>query len=94
MDHPAASGIKTIGAGSFGEGEGGSSAERLFRVQPGHSADFALEQSAMLMKCVYTLTQQAALEQDGTLIWAAHYLGGMAKALVEDVAHAMFTDPR
>lgn len=89
---PATKTTQTIGVGTFGEGEEGSSAERLFRVQPGHSADFALEQAAMLMSCVYRLTQQAGLQQDGSLIWAAHYLSGMSKALVEDVAHAMFTD--
>jgi len=26
-------------------------------------------------------------------VWAAHYLSGMAKALVEDVAHGMMTGP-
>ncbi|MDD0977315.1 DUF3077 domain-containing protein [Pseudomonas fontis] len=80
----------TVGVGSFGEGEGGKGAPRLFRVEPGHRADFVLEQSAMLMGCVYTLTQQAAIEQDGTLVWAAHFLSGMAKALTEDVAHSLF----
>lgn len=89
---PATQTTKTIGVGTFGEGEEGASAERLFRVQPGHTADFALEQAAMLMSCVYKLTQQAGLQQDGSLIWAAHYLSGMSKALVEDVAHAMFTE--
>ncbi|MFJ2545387.1 DUF3077 domain-containing protein [Pseudomonas sp. NPDC087612] len=34
----------------------------------------------------------AGLEQDGTSAWAAHYLVGMAKALVEDVAHAMIVE--
>ncbi|MBV6289310.1 DUF3077 domain-containing protein [Pseudomonas aegrilactucae] len=89
---PATNTTKTIGVGTFGEGDTGSSAERLFRVQPGHSADFALEQAAMLMSCVYKLTLQAGIQQDGSLVWAAHYLSGMSKALVEDVAHAMLTD--
>lgn len=83
-------GFTTTGVGSFGEGEGGKGAERLFRVAPGHRADFVLEQSAMLMGCAYKLTQQAAIDQDATLVWAAHFLSGMAKALTEDVAHAMF----
>jgi len=43
------------------------------------------------MSCVHKLTLQAAVDQDYTLVWAAHYLSGMAKALVEDVAHVMAT---
>jgi hypothetical protein len=61
-------------------------------VQAGHNADFALEQSALLLSCAYKLTLQAGIEPDGTLVWAAHYLSGMSKALVEDVAHAMFIE--
>lgn len=89
---PLSTTLRTLGVGTFGEGEGGLCAERLFRVQPGHTADFALEQAAMLISCVYKLTQQAGIEQDGSLIWAAHYLSGMSKALVEDVAHSMLTE--
>ncbi|MDD1016496.1 DUF3077 domain-containing protein [Pseudomonas rubra] len=80
---------KTAGIAAFGEGESGRSTHRLFRVEPGHSAVFALEQSAVLMGCVHRLTLQAGIEQDAALVWAAHYLSGMAKALVEDVAHGM-----
>lgn len=89
---PATNAVKTIGVGTFGEGEAASNADRLFRVQPGHNAQFALEQAAALMSCVYKLTLQAGTQQDPSLIWAAHCLSGMSKALVEDVAHAMFTD--
>ncbi|MGH8381802.1 DUF3077 domain-containing protein [Pseudomonas sp.] len=42
-----------------------------------------------MMGCAYQLTLQAGLEQDGTSAWAAHYLVGMAKALVEDLAHGL-----
>lgn len=80
---------KTAGIGTFGEGEHGHSTHRLFRVEPGHNAAFALEQSALLMNCVHRLTLHAGLEHDGALIWAAHYLSGMAKALVDDVSHTM-----
>ncbi|MEG0859615.1 MAG: DUF3077 domain-containing protein [Pseudomonas sp.] len=85
--------IKTCGLGSFGEGIGGRIEDRLFRITAGHDAQYALEQSSMLMSCVYKLTLQAGLDQDDTLAWAAHYLSGMAKALVEDVAHVMMTGP-
>lgn len=91
VQFPATS-LKTVGAGTFGEGEGGPGADRLFRVQPGHAADFVLEQAAMLLTCVYKLTLQAGIQQDGSMIWAAHYLSGMSKALVEDLAHAMLPE--
>ncbi len=41
--------FKTLGVGTFGEGEGSPTAERLFACSPGHNADFALEQSALLV---------------------------------------------
>jgi hypothetical protein len=46
------------------------------------------------MSCVHRLTLQAGIEPDGALIWAAHYLSGMAKALVEDVSHTMLDQPQ
>ncbi|MFK0089227.1 DUF3077 domain-containing protein [Pseudomonas sp. NPDC090755] len=85
----AVSGLKTVGVGTFGEGEGGATSDRLFRVEPGHSAAFVLEQVTLLMGCVHKLTLQAGIEQDATSAWAAHYLVGMAKALVEDLAHGV-----
>lgn len=85
----AVSGLKTEGVGYFGEGEGGATADRLFRVEPGHNATFVLEQATLLMGCAHKLTLQAGIEQDTTSAWAAHYLVGMAKALVEDLAHGM-----
>ncbi|PSS56509.1 DUF3077 domain-containing protein [Pseudomonas sp. BBP2017] len=82
-------GLKTIGVGVFGEGASGTAADRLFRVVPGHNADFVLEQAALLMNCVSKLTQHVLFEQDEAMICAAHYLSGMAKAMVEDLAHGM-----
>ncbi|MBH3426184.1 DUF3077 domain-containing protein [Pseudomonas alkylphenolica] len=83
------SGFKTSGVGTFGEGEGGAGAVRLFRVEAGHSAGYVLEQASVLIDCVHKLTLQAGIEQDGTSAWAAHYLAGMAKALVEDLAFGL-----
>ena len=34
-----------------------------------------------------------APDGNGELVWGVHYLSGMAKALVEDVAHGMMTVP-
>lgn len=51
--------------------------------------DYALEQSTHLITCAYTLSD-IALTQDlknaPTLLAAAHYLTGMAKALSQDVS--------
>ncbi|MEG1039199.1 MAG: DUF3077 domain-containing protein [Pseudomonas sp.] len=86
-------GFKTTGVGMFGEGEHESRTERLFRVEPGHDAQFVMEQAALLMGCVSKLTQHVLFEQDEAMVVAAHYLSGMAKALVEDVAHGMMEVP-
>ncbi|MBA1201422.1 DUF3077 domain-containing protein [Pseudomonas capeferrum] len=85
--------LKTCGVGTFGEEVGGYVDERLFKVVAGHDAEYALEQASMLLNCVYRITSQGGAEQDTTLVWAAHYLSGMAKALVEDVTHGMLTGP-
>ncbi|MNN15264.1 hypothetical protein D3C81_1283660 [compost metagenome] len=82
-------GLKTIGVGVFGEGASGTAADRLFRIEPGHNADFVLEQAALLMNYVNKLTHHVLFEQDESMIGAAHYLSGMAKAMVEDLAHGM-----
>ena len=78
----------SIGTGTFGEGAEGNIFHRLFRVVPGHDLDYVWEQSARLMDCVYKLTHEASLERDDTLVLAAYYLSGMAKALAEDVVMA------
>lgn len=85
------SALKTAGIGSFGEGKSGISTDRLFRVESGHSADYALEQAAILMNCVSKLTHHAMLEHDESMVCAAHYLSGMAKALIEDISHEMMS---
>lgn len=87
-DADASPGLKTSGVGSFGGEDEGPECPRLFRVEAGHSADYVLMHSSQLMECVHKITLQAALQQDGTMAWAAHYLGGMAKALTEDLAHS------
>lgn len=85
--HPNPNNV-SIGSATFGEGATSNSTHRLFRVVPGHQHDYLLEQANVLMSCVYKLTREASLEPDETLIIAAHYLSGMAKALIEDIAIA------
>ncbi|UVL55584.1 DUF3077 domain-containing protein [Pseudomonas sp. B21-035] len=88
MNDDHASALKTIGVGTFGEGPGGKTTERLFRVEPGHSVEFVLEQAALLMGCVSKLTHHVMIEDSEAMTCAAHFLSGMAKALVEDLATA------
>ena len=80
-DNPQA---KTLTAGkvTFCKGEG---LQRLFRVEPGISSDYALEQASVLMGCVRELTFIGVMDNEGELVWAAHYLSSMAKALIDDV---------
>ncbi|MBA1203672.1 DUF3077 domain-containing protein [Pseudomonas capeferrum] len=85
--------VQTSGVGTFGEGVEGKITDRLFKVTPGHDAEYALEQATVLMSCVYKITLAAGRERGDELVWAAHCLSGMAKALVEDVAHGMMTGP-
>ncbi len=83
--------IETTGIGAFGPGGVANITEPLFRVVAGHSMNHALEQSTLLLSCVDQLTDLAMVEVDeaGTLLCAAHYLSGMAKALVQDVSHGL-----
>ncbi|MBA1200665.1 DUF3077 domain-containing protein [Pseudomonas capeferrum] len=80
--------LQSIGVGTFDEGADESIGHRLFRVVPGHDLDYVLEQSLLMMGCVYKLTREASLAPDDTLVLAAYYLSGMAKALIEDMALA------
>ncbi|MNJ35662.1 hypothetical protein D3C77_304140 [compost metagenome] len=80
--------LNTTGVGTFGEGHSGTSTDRLFRVEPGHSAEFVLEQAAVLIGCVNKLSHHLQFEQDEAMRCAVHYLSGMAKALIEDLGHA------
>lgn len=84
---------QSIGTGTFGEGAGGNTFHRLFRVVPGHDLGYMLEESSRLMGCVYKLTHEASLQQNDMLVLAAYYLSGMAKALTEDVAMARMLGP-
>ena len=84
---------KTCGIGSFGEGPEGKTGPRLFRVQAGHDGDYAIEQAMLMVNCVYKLTYEASIEPSEMHIYAAHCISGMAKALIEDIAHGMLVSP-
>jgi hypothetical protein len=75
----------TTGAATFGVCN--SQNERLFRITPGIGAAHALEHASLLMASANKLTLLSALQEgdDGAMVWAAHYLGDMAKAIIDDV---------
>ena len=63
-----------------------STSPRLFRINPGVPCEQALEQASLIMGCVNQLTLLSATEEDPVVTWAAHCLGEMAKAIVDDVS--------
>ena len=76
--------VNTAGGTTFSKHN--SLNQSFFRVCPGISGEEALEQASVLMNCVNKLTQLAGVsDENNALVWAAHYLGEQAKALVDDV---------
>lgn len=86
-DNNSVMSIKTPGLASCGEGE--NSPTRLFQVMTGIPIDYALEQASVLMNCVHRMTFVGVMEKDDTLVWGAHVLAGLSRALVEDVRLAI-----
>jgi hypothetical protein len=79
----------TCGAATFGKCNAQN--ERLFRMNAGICAEHALELASLLMASANNLTLLSALhgDDDGSMVWAAHYLGDMAKAIIDDVTAGM-----
>jgi hypothetical protein len=75
----------TRGAATFGKCNAQN--ESLFRMNAGICAEHALEHASLLMASANNLTLVSALhgDDDGSMVWAAHYLGDMAKAIIDDV---------
>ena len=69
----------TVGKTTFYQGENGT--HPLFRIEPGIPCRYAREQSSELMGYVRELTITGLMDEKPMMIWAAHYLGAMAKAL-------------
>ncbi|MFJ7810647.1 DUF3077 domain-containing protein [Pseudomonas asiatica] len=55
------------------------------RIEPGIPCRDAREQSSELMGYVRELTITGLMDEKPMMIWAAHYLSAMAKALMDDV---------
>ncbi|KFE51173.1 DUF3077 domain-containing protein [Pseudomonas syringae] len=75
--------IKTIGTTTFANC--GEDKQPLLRLNPNVPTEHALEHVAALLTCINELTLDAAMGESGLhATWAAHYLGEMAKAIVDD----------
>ncbi|MFK7699508.1 DUF3077 domain-containing protein [Pseudomonas caspiana] len=76
--------LKTVGKTLFGRYD----AENipLFSVSAGVSIEEALEHASCLMGCVRELTLVDSMGDEADVrVWSAHYLGEMAKAIIDDV---------
>ncbi|MCF8986662.1 DUF3077 domain-containing protein [Pseudomonas syringae] len=61
----------------------------LFSVNAGISCEEALEHASVLADCINKLTLQAGMNDDSSAAWAAHYLGDMVKAIIDDVTTSL-----
>ncbi|MNZ77115.1 hypothetical protein D3C78_956400 [compost metagenome] len=77
----------TVGKTTFYQGENGT--HPLFRIEPGIPCRDAREQSPELMGYVRELTITGLMDEKPMMIWAAHYLSAMAKALMDDAELGM-----
>lgn len=84
MDNPTPTGQfgRTVGTATCLDGA--DDGQKLFRVQPGNCCDHALEQASILMDCARRTSLLGVLDEEPVLVWASHYLGAMAKALMDD----------
>ncbi len=69
--------------------QGKNNTQPLFCIEPGIPCQHAREQSSELMDCVRHLTLVGVMESDPRMVWAAHYLSALAKALMDDAELGM-----
>ncbi|WP_325167279.1 DUF3077 domain-containing protein [Pseudomonas sp. S44] len=63
--------------------------KHLFRVEPGNCADHALQQASELLNSARRASFIGVMDDEPVLVWAAHYLSEMAKALMDDAHRGM-----
>ncbi len=63
--------------------------KHLFRVEAGNCADHALQQASELLNSARRASFIGAMDDEPVLVWAAHYLSEMAKALMDDAHSGM-----
>jgi len=77
----------TVGKTTFFQGE--NQAHPLFRIEAGIPCQEAREQASELMGYVRELTIIGLMDEKPIMVWAAHYLSAMAKALMDDAELGM-----
>ncbi|MFK3772603.1 DUF3077 domain-containing protein [Pseudomonas sp. NPDC089406] len=77
----------TVGKTRFYQSAGHT--EPLFCIEPGIPCQHAQEQASELMGCVRDMTLVGVLDGNAQLVWAAHYLSALAKALMDDAELGM-----
>ncbi|RCL24398.1 hypothetical protein C6A77_16385 [Pseudomonas sp. AFG_SD02_1510_Pfu_092] len=77
----------TVGETIFYQGE--NQTHPLFRIEPGIPCENAREQASELMGYARDLTIDGLMEDKPKLIWAAHYLCALGKALLDDAELGM-----
>ncbi|MBF8746112.1 DUF3077 domain-containing protein [Pseudomonas putida] len=80
-------GKTTVGETKFYQGDGGT--QPLFCIEPGIPCQEAREQASELMGYVRDMTLTGLMDDNSTLLWAAHYLSALAKALMDDAELGM-----
>ncbi|MFB4391624.1 MULTISPECIES: DUF3077 domain-containing protein [unclassified Pseudomonas] len=77
----------TVGKTKFYQGE--DMTQPLFCIEPGISCQHAREQASELMGYVRDMTLSGVMDDNPQLVWAAHYLSALAKALMDDAELGM-----
>ncbi len=72
----------TVGRTRFHQGE--NQTQLLFCIEPGIPCKHARKQASAFMGYARNLSAAGVMEDAPQLMWAAHYLSGLAKALLDD----------
>ncbi|WP_430491793.1 DUF3077 domain-containing protein [Pseudomonas fulva] len=64
--------------------QGGQQTQPLFWIEPGIPCEHARAQASELMSYVQELTISGLMDETPKLVWAAYYLGALAKTLMDD----------
>jgi len=77
----------TAGKTKFYQGK--QQTEPLFCIEPGIPCEHARAQASELMGYVQELTISGLMDENPKLVWAAYYLGALAKTLMDDAEAGM-----
>ncbi|MBK5007290.1 DUF3077 domain-containing protein [Pseudomonas sp. S32] len=77
----------TVGKTKFYQGE--QQTQPLFCIEPGIPCEHARAQASELMGYAQELTISGLVDENPKLVWAAYYLGALAKTLMDDAEAGM-----